>query len=377
MAKATTYRGRQDSSIYGARLIIHKRGDLDADTYYFRARIAGNKGYIRRSCGTNNAAKAMVFAENAYEDLVVRQKGGFSLTELTVDKFFADWIERKRHNFTASRAKWKKNVYERYMSAYFGKQDISQLTKKFCDGYWEYRLNFWDTKQGKARIELNEKRIGAKTQSSHNVATVASFATLRSEASLINEFLKVATDEGRIPRTIKISAQDAMAKSERGDSYRDTFTEHEWSVLTANLYNYAMCRGRFADKRIHSLHRFQRHMLHTFVLLASSTGMRVGEIKQLRWSDLSVRTDGNGEKIFVVQVRGETSKVRRARSVVAHSSHIIDVLADYRAISKHNGTNDFLFYNESKNGDISTVDLIVAFKKFLRRCDYECPSSEH
>ena len=37
----------------------------------------------------------MVFAEGAYEDLLIRHKGGFSLRELTVDKFFYDWLERK------------------------------------------------------------------------------------------------------------------------------------------------------------------------------------------------------------------------------------------------------------------------------------------
>lgn len=50
-------------------------------------------------------------------------------------------------------------------------------------------------------------------------------------------------------RMIKVSAQTAMAKSERGDSFRDTFTEHEWKVLTSNLYNYAHNRGKFKDER--------------------------------------------------------------------------------------------------------------------------------
>ena len=368
---SNSYDDRHESKIYGALLIIHHRNDLDVDTYFFRAKIAGVKGYVRRSCGTNDAAKAMVAAESAFVDLLVRHKGGFSLKELTVDKFFTDWIERKRHNFTATRAQWKKSVYERYMSGYFGHRNISELNKKFCDGYWEYRLNFWSSAAGKARIQLNEKRIGAKTKSSHNVALVASFATLRAEASLINEFLRVATDEGHLARTIKISAQDAMAKNERGDSYRDTFTDHEYGVLTSNLFNYAMCRGKFADERVNAFHRLHRLMLRAFVLLASSSGMRTGEIKQLLWSDLDIRTGDDGEKLLVVRIRGETSKVRRSRSAVAQSGHIIGVLNEYKEASKHTGINDLIFYNENKKGEISTVDLSVSFKNFLRRCNYE------
>ena len=57
-------------------------------------------------------------------------------------------------------------------------------------------------------------------------------------------------------------------------------------------------------------------MPHVFVLLASSTGMRVGELKQLRWSDLEKRQMDDGLKL-VVSVRGETSKVRRGRTAVS------------------------------------------------------------
>jgi len=100
-----TYRDRQDSKIFGSRLIIFRRKGVESGYFSFRAKISGVAGYFRKSCGTSDAAQAMVFAEGAYEDLLVRHKGGFSLRELTVDKFFNDWLERKKHNFTASRAK--------------------------------------------------------------------------------------------------------------------------------------------------------------------------------------------------------------------------------------------------------------------------------
>ena len=94
---AKRYPDRQDSKIYGSRLIIHRRPEYKTDFFYFRAKVPGVNGYIRRSCGTDDAARAMLFAESAYEDLLVRHKGGFSLNELTVDKFFYDWIERENH----------------------------------------------------------------------------------------------------------------------------------------------------------------------------------------------------------------------------------------------------------------------------------------
>ena len=90
-----TYRDRKDSEIYGERLIIFRRNDLANDNYYFRAKIAGVGGYIRRSCKTSDASEAMVFAPAAYEDLLMRHKGGLSIVKMTVDKFFwwVDWEE--------------------------------------------------------------------------------------------------------------------------------------------------------------------------------------------------------------------------------------------------------------------------------------------
>ena len=61
-----TYRDRKDSEIYAERLIVFRRNDWANDNSFFRAKIAGVGGYIRRSCKTSNAAEAMVFARAAY-----------------------------------------------------------------------------------------------------------------------------------------------------------------------------------------------------------------------------------------------------------------------------------------------------------------------
>jgi len=371
MASENYYKNRKDSELYGERLLIYQRTDLDSDNYFFRAKISGVKGYVRRSCKTNNAARAMVYAEDSYLDLQSRHKGGMSLTKLTVDKFYLDWLESNKNRFTKSRYQWKKSVWNRYMSGYFGSKQVSELTKSFCDGYWEYRLNFWKNADAEKRIELNDKRIGAKTKSSHNVAVNPAFATLRGEASLINEFLQAAMDRNHLSRMIKVSAQTAMAKSERGDSFRDTFTEHEWKVLTSNLYNYAHNRGKFKGERVHRLHRFQRMMLRAFVLFASSTGMRVGEIKQARWGDLRLDKDSDGNRVLVVGVRAETSKVRRGRSAVAFSDHIIAVMDEYKALSQYTGDDDLIFYSVKTDGSVGVVDMSANFKSFLRSCDYK------
>ena len=92
---AGQYQDRQDSKLYGSWLIIHRRVDLDNDNFYFRAKVSGHTGYIRRSCQTPDAARAMLLAEQAYEELLVRAKGGFALKTVTVDAFFEGWINER------------------------------------------------------------------------------------------------------------------------------------------------------------------------------------------------------------------------------------------------------------------------------------------
>ena len=209
-------------------MIIFRRKDAPADgAFSFRAKIEGHKGYIRRTLKETNPDKALVLAEQEYENLRVRDKGGFSLKELSVDKFFDAWIQTQKTRLTDSRYMWKQSVYERYVSGFMGRKNLTDLNKKVVDGYWSYRLNFWNTKEGQERIQLNQKRIGAKSKSSHNVAKKPSFATLRAEASLINELLRAAVDEGNLSRTIKISAQDAVPKEDRMLQY----IEHRISNL--------------------------------------------------------------------------------------------------------------------------------------------------
>jgi integrase len=110
-------------------------------------------------------------------------------------------------------------------------------------------------------------------------------------------------------------------------------------------------------------------MLHVFVLLASSTGMRVEELKQLRWSDLETRQMDDGLKL-VVSVRAETSKVRRGRTAVAHSDHIIGVLDEFKKVSGRTDSTDLIFYSE-RDGEVGEVDLSTAFKTILKNIEHE------
>ena len=60
-----------------------------------------------------------------------------------------------------------------------------------------------------------------------------------------------------------------------------------------------------------------------FVLIATNSGLRVGEQKQLRWEDVRVEEhkekEGNTVKLARINVRAVTSKVRRGRTLLCRN----------------------------------------------------------
>ena len=78
----------------------------------------------------------------------------------------------------------------------------------------------------------------------------------------------------------------------------------------------------------------------------------------------------DGQKRLVVSAREETSNVRRGRTAVAHSDHIIGVLDDYKKVSGWTDSNDLTFCSE-RDGEVGEVDLSRAFKTFLENIDHE------
>lgn len=78
------------------------------------------------------------------------------------------------------------------------------------------------------------------------------------------------------------------------------------------------------------------HRLHAAILLASSTGVRRGELLGLQWSDLDLDAATLSIRRALVavgyEVRMSEPKTRRARRVIALDTHTVGVLRQHRAI---------------------------------------------
>ena len=373
-----------EHDVYGAQVAIYKRGDVGGNNWWYRLKITGVRGYIRRSSKTENASIAMRTATEQFENYKLRKQNNLSLDNYTVGEYFDKWITTSTK--TDARRKWIRGVYYRYINEYMGHKLLTELTHEIVKGYWKFRINYWLKEENAQRIEFNDRRVGeakssrskrsqrAKSLSSKNIAIVASRNTLRAEGSIINEMLRDARDDGHLVRTLNISIKDAGTNADfvaEGEGRRASFSNHEMQFIRTNLRNYKDNIGKYKAIKINATHRKQRHMLYAFVMLASGCGARVGEIKQLCWKDLSVKDDDNLKRLEI-RIRANTSKVRRQRFVVAHSSNIIGIMNEWRENSDFNKDDDLIFYSAvSIAQGQKVVDLSLAFKKFLKTIEYE------
>lgn len=372
------YKDATEIAGFGTELILYKRADLTSDAWWFRARIYGRRGYIRRSTKEQDLILATAAAKRAFYDLMGRQGQGLELGKRKVSELAKRWLNALKDptadtgpQKTEQRLKYIESTWARYMEDYFGPYTATDLDNKFLRGYWHYRLQVNKTAVAQRRKIANEKRLKAKSKSSNNIAETPSYATLRAEASIINQFLRWCLDEKHIGIPLKISATTAVSTSEaKAVGRRPTFDDNEWIRITRNLNSYVENVGQMKTNRMNAWHKYRRQMFRFYILFLSGTGCRVGEVRNLTWRKIRSEYDPKqGHKVLFVDIDAEQSKVRRPRTAIGFSEDVAKRMDEWRQISKHSAKDDFVFYNLDKDGQQTSVDFSGNWKAFLKRLD--------
>ena len=374
------YKDAAEIAGFGTELILYKRADLTSDAWWFRARIKGRKGYIRRSTKEIDIVLAMSVAKQSYFQLMGRQDQGLELGKRKVSELAKRYFTALKDpsintgpQKTDERIRYMENTWSRYMEAYFGNKTVTDLDTKFVAGYWHYRLNVNSSETAQVRKIANLKRLKAKSKSSKNIVEKPSYATLRAEASVINQFLRWCVEEKHIGVPIKISATTALSRSEArlaSDNRRPTFDDKEWAKITRNLSSYVDNVGKMKTLRMNAWHRYRRQMFRHYVLFLSGTGLRVGEAKKLTWRKISTNFEAaQGYKVLRVSVDADTSKVRRSRTAIGFSEDTALRMDEWRKISQHSDEDDLVFYNLDVDGVQTYCDFSTNWKLFLQKLD--------
>jgi integrase len=252
------------------RIILYKREGLKRPKWQTRIRVPNSTGYKIVTTGTDVLRDAERFAENLYEELYMRVKAGGSVQSRTFKQVYEEW---KKHVTTMGHTRrggsWGATIarIESYALKFFGGYRINAIGEKEFTEFWAWRkANF------------------SKMQPSNG--------TLRRERTCILPVFKYAVSKGyitKIPET-----NPPKPSGER----RPTFSPREWKAIRNSTIEWVKEGKKLATWR-------DRYVAqHCFNILAY-TGIRIGELRTLRWSDVwSVK--GADGAYYAGSARGKT-----------------------------------------------------------------------
>jgi integrase len=252
------------------RIILYKREGLKNPKWQVRIRVPNASGYKIVSTKTADIKEAERFALDLYEDLYLHVKAGGSIVSKTFRQVFEEW---RNHVTTMGHTRrggsWDGTIHrvETYALKFFGDMKINIIGEKEFVDFWAWR-----------KANFSKKR--------------PTNGTLRRERTSILPVFKYGLSKGYITKLPETTPP--QSKSER----RPTFSSKEWKVIENNINQWVKEAKNLATYRDRYVAR------HCFVILAY-TGLRVGELRNLRWGDVwSVRAKtGN---YYVGRVSGKT-----------------------------------------------------------------------
>jgi integrase len=111
-----------------------------------------------------------------------------------------------------------------------------------------------------------------------------------------------------------------------------------------------------------------RKIVQHYVLIAANSGLRVGEQRQLRWSDVQIeqhKVNGEQQKLARIHVRAETSKVRTSRTFLCRNGQYFERLQE---ISKPKSADELIFTVDNAN-ELSKRTLLYHWHKMIELVD--------
>lgn len=372
---------------YGGALLLFRRNlsvavpnskTHRAANWYMRLKIAGHKGYITRSTKLAKYEEAFVYAQAEFLRLQQAARLGHSLDEYTFEQHWNDWYERNLRSGTwkEQRALWHKRYYNRYFKEYFSHADstsmlLNDITPQHAHGYWDWRKGYWLTDKGVKLRDYNPKRRGNKTKGTANAKDVPALKTLQMEQSALNQIFYDAFERGRTQQVFKLRVAERGQTPNRRAGFD---TGKEYAVLVRNLRSYRDCVGRFASTGLNAWHKMQRAQLSHFIMFLLHSGLRVGEAREMKWSDVKLDEEVGGEEECIAEVRvSKATKKNEVRYVQTQPS-ANKALKDWFEITPYKERSDWVWFGQKRDahGKAQQIgDLNKSFQQYLRAIDFD------
>lgn len=280
----------------------------DSDVFWVRFSIKG-EGQIRKSLGTKDENEAHRKATKIYHEAVYRHENGMRGMQRSFRIVAEEFIEHmhqlsrigeKRHD----RARRVEPLVRRYFISYFGEKPIDAITDTDVTRYLEWRKAYWTTGPGAKQAHLEYERKGKRVRRPvTDMKRTPSLSSQRGEAVVLRQLFAQAAKWGYVGRGLIPLVQVPKVPP----SPRPSFTSDEIGRLLK------LSNERRYDPTVNDEVKRDRRVLHNYVDLAITTGMRPTELRNLDWCDVLDYEAGNSKKVKDRDIRFRTRGKGKSR----------------------------------------------------------------
>lgn len=298
------------------------RTKASGQVYQLRMWIPAESKYWRKTLNT----KDLETAKKRGEEEVFRIHGEihsgkkiFGITMGQLIELYLDWrLKEDVGSGNITKGRWLAIQSQlKHLLEYKGADTkLSDLDKQSCFNYAEHR-----------RLTTPEVKG----------------VTLRNEEATINHMMKFAFREKYNTHFETFEFRKSKITAEE-DERRDTFTVEEYDKFIKVLRSWTSKKSAKDEKDLN-----ERLMLKDYILVASNTMLRVGELNQLKWGDVVAYKDDVDETkkpvtLVTIKVRPETAKTRKSRIITVRGGEYFKRLYQRTAFK---GKDDLVFCGRS------------------------------
>lgn len=276
-------------------LVLYLRPKVTRPVVQYRIRIPGEANkYERRSTGHTDLKNAREIAERRFDELMLRQRQGVSVFAPTFDQMadsYLRWIKQRgeRRKISTTRARVLEQQIKSYMKPFFKRKTADAITRSTIRDYHQWRRDIW---AGKAPWPTGAVPRNVKREYTENAEVMNN--------STINQIFKHALEEGKISN----KEMPVFPKVELVQERRGYFNAEQIRKIFSDIQAQIDDCGN-SKRRLHSALVF-----HHYTTILLHTGMRVGELRNLRWCDVEAFNDDDGVEHYELHLRGKTGKRR-------------------------------------------------------------------